>query len=143
MKTSPKVKRSQLRFYKERETPAILRIDGFAIPDNVPAEYPYHATFILRFIIHGVVPPFPAVATKAELPWKSLCDTDTQRKSPRHGTGGLIFLPLERGGEPRLISPGRSTTPNKSRCKYRALFHALFMVLTTNNINYPVKLNEL
>ena len=102
MKTSPKVKRNQLRFYKERETPAILRINGFAIPDNIPAEYPYHATFILRFIFHGVTLLSRLLRPKLNCLGGRHMKPTCNEKAPGTGLGAKSFLYKENGQERRL-----------------------------------------
>jgi len=72
--TSPKVRARQSRFYKDRETSAVLRIDDSAVLcPNIGAEYQRpSAFFFLQTVRHYAIPPFSAVATNTPLCWKSL-----------------------------------------------------------------------
>ena len=58
---------------------------------NEPAEHFLQSTFLLRFIIHGAIPPFSAAACKGDVTPQSLGKAGPQRKTPGVGPG-LSFL---------------------------------------------------
>lgn len=73
------------------EACAILWVDDLSGLYNEPAEHFLQSTFLLRFIIHGAIPPFSAAACKGDITPQSLGKAGPQRKTPGVGPG-LSFL---------------------------------------------------
>jgi len=116
--TSPKVRARQSRFYKDRETSAVLRIDDSAVLcPNIGAEYQHPSAFFFCDLIMRSLPPFSAVATNASLCWRSLPEADRQRKTPSAELRACLFF--TDGGErtSTAFAPKRRQAPIKSPCK--------------------------
>ena len=73
------------------EACAILWVDDLSGLYNESAEHFLQSTFLLRFIIHGAIPPFSAAACKGDDTPQSLGKAEPQRKTPGVGPG-LSFL---------------------------------------------------
>lgn len=69
-----RAKAQRLRFYEEMEIFSFLGIVDFSVSLNRGTKNLDLATlFFLHFNHIGVSPPFSAIATMVELPWRSLC----------------------------------------------------------------------
>lgn len=116
--TSPRVKAHRLRLYEEMKVFCPFGVVSFAVTYNVSTIYLFHSALFVHFNHSGVYLLPRLLHPKRNCLRKSLCEADTQRKSPQHGTKGSVFSLWRNGRRAVALPPRGDNSLIKMHCKY-------------------------